>query len=333
MQIGDIKINKITRLAPMASISNIPFRLIALECGSGMITSEEIDSAALVSGNVRTNYDIASYLPEEKPIALQLLGATDKTLVPAAIILEDRGADIIDINMGCPMRKITKTGRGAAMMKDIVKTSKILRSIRSAIKIPLTIKIRGGWNDQNLNAPDFARMAELEGVDAITVHPRSRTQKFTGYAPWDVIGKVVDSVSIPVTGNGDVLSMNDAKKMKDQTGCHSVMIGRAAIGNPWIFSEDFEKLSSNDKYDYKNKIIRKHMSLIREYFRDSAALLQTKKHLCWYAGSNRMVRPFRKKLFNAKSISEAEDIFENFWTNIITNGRDYRYKKILLGIN
>ena len=122
------------------------------------------------------------------------------------------------------------------------------------------------WNDQNLNAPDFARMAELEGVDAITVHPRSRTQKFTGYAPWDVIGKVVDSVSIPVTGNGDVLSMDDAKRMKVQTGCHSVMIGRAAIGNPWIFNEDFEKLSSNCKYDYKKKIIRKHMILIIEYF-------------------------------------------------------------------
>ena len=127
--------------------------------------------------------------------------------------------------------------------------------------------------------------------------------------------------------------MEDAKRMKDQTGCHSVMIGRAAIGNPWVFNEDFEKFSFDDKYDYKNMIIKKHMSLIKEYFRDSAALLQTKKHLCWYAGSNRMVRPFRKKLFNAKSISEAEDIFENFWTNIIRNDRDLSYEKIPIGIN
>jgi len=314
LYIGNVNVNGLARLAPMAGISNIPFRLISTECGSGMTTSEEIDSASLIMGNRRTSYDISGYLPKEKPIALQLLGSNIEMLVPAAIKLQDRGADIIDINMGCPMPKINKTGRGAALMKDVSKTAKILKAIRTAIEIPLTVKIRGGWDDKNMNAPEVAKMAESEGVDAITVHPRTRAQKFSGHAPWDIIKSVVETVNIPVTGNGDVRSMSDARKMKNYTGCNSVMIGRAAIGNPWVFNEKIDSKCLRDQYYYKSMIIKKHIGLIKSQFEKGVALLHVKKHLCWYAGTAPMVRSFRKNLFAAQSESQVEDIFLKFWT-------------------
>ena len=230
MFIGNIEVKGLARLAPMAGISNVAYRIVARECGSALTTSEEIDATGLTRKNSKTRYDIAKYLPEEKPIALQLLGSNVETLVPGAQWLQDRGADIIDLNMGCPVPKITKTGRGSAMMKDVKKTAEILKAMRKVITVPFTIKIRSGWDQEHLNAVEVAKMAEDVGVDAITVHPRTRAQRFAGLSTWDMIAQVVDAVSIPITGNGDVKSMSDARKMQAATGCHSVMIGRAAIG-------------------------------------------------------------------------------------------------------
>src|SRR5688572_19919160 len=225
------------RLAPMAGVSNVPFRLVCREAGAGPLTSEEIDARALVMGNAKTE-TLARYLPEERPLAMQLLGADPDVLAEAARRLEAAGADGIDLNMGCPVAKIVGKGQGSALMRDPLGAAMIFRSLRKAVSVPFTIKIRGGWDDRTVNAVEIARIAEGEGVDAITVHPRTRSQLFTGVAPWDVIARVVAAVAIPVVGNGDVRDRDDASRMRQVTGCAAVMIGRAALGAPWVFSAE-----------------------------------------------------------------------------------------------
>src|SRR5438552_8337135 len=219
----------------MAAVANAPVRLVAREGGAGLLTSEEIDARALVQGNGHT-VALARYLPEEHPVAMQLLGSDRDVLAEAARRLEAEGADAIDLNMGCPVAKIVAKGQGAALMRDPLTVAVILRALRKAVGGPLTIKIRGGWDDRRVNAVEIARLAEGEGVDAITVHPRTRSQQFAGLAPWEIIASVVDAVAIPVTGNGDVRSHDDARAMVRATGCAAVMIGRGALGAPWIFT-------------------------------------------------------------------------------------------------
>src|SRR5713101_3409456 len=262
------------RLAPMAGVTNAPFRLVARECGAGLLTSEEIDARALIADNAHTR-EIVRYLPEEHPLAMQLLGADPDVLAEAARRLEAAGADAIDLNMGCPVAKIVAKGQGSALMRDPWRAAVVFRAMRKAITVPLTIKIRGGWDDHTLNAVEIARLAEDEGVNAITVHPRTRSQQFSGRAPWDILTEVVAAVAIPVTGNGDVRSHEEALAMERATGCAAVMIGRAALGAPWMF----RATATTD--DDRARIIRRHCALIRTHLPERATLLQLKKHLAW----------------------------------------------------
>src|SRR5256714_1380604 len=255
------------RLAPMAAVTNAPFRLVARECGAGRLTSEELDARAVVIGNGKT-WDLARFLPEEKPIALQLLGNDPDVLADAARALEATGADGIDLNMGCPVAKVVAKGQGAALMRDPLTAALIFRTMRKAVVGAFTIKVRGGWDDHTINAPEIARIAEGEGVDAITVHPRTRAQQYTGRAPWDVIASVVDAVAIPVVGNGDVRTVADAEAMRAATGCAAVMIGRGALGKPWIFC------GGEIQRDERARIIRRHCALIAEYLPPRHALVQ-----------------------------------------------------------
>lgn len=314
MRIGDLEIDSPVRLAPMAAISNAPFRLVAKECGSALITSEEIDATGLVR-RTRTTEKIADFLPEERPLAMQLLGNNLETFVEAAEMLQERGADIVDINMGCPVPKITKTGRGSAMMQDVEGTTLILRALRRVCEVPLTIKIRGGWDHQHLNAVEVAQMAESEGVDAITVHPRTRSQQFSGRAPWHIIGDVVEAVDIPITGNGDVISFSHASQMMEETGCVSVMIGRGAMGRPWVFNPGYEKWPEDRQQEYREQVITRHMELIRSFFAEGRyQLLQMKRHLSYYAKGLAAARECRRTLFmECKTPDEAWTTFRRFW--------------------
>lgn len=290
------------RLAPMAAVTNAPFRLVARECGAGLLTTEEIDARALVRGNERTRV-IARSLPEERPLAFQLLGGDPDVLAEAARLLEAHGADAIDLNMGCPVAKIVAKGQGAALMRDPLRAALVLRAIRKAIDIPLTIKIRGGWDDRTLNAVEIAQIAESEGVAAITVHPRTRCQQYTGRAPWDVIASVVAAVRIPVAGNGDVRSREDAAAMVAATGCAAVMIGRGALGAPWVFGA--RALSK----DERAAVIRRHVELIQAHLPEREALLQLKKHLAWYSAGRPGSAGLRADLFRASTAPEAGEIF------------------------
>src|SRR5258705_2461462 len=264
------------RLAPMAGVTNAPFRLVCREAGAGSLTSEEIDARAYVLGNAKTD-TLARYLPAERPLAMQLLGADPDMLAEAARRLEAAGADAIDLNMGCPVPKIVAKGQGSALMRDPLAAAVIFRTLRKAVGVPFTIKIRGGWDDHTINAVEIARLAESEGVNAVTVHPRTRSQQFTGRAPWDVIAAVVASVRLPVVGNGDVRSVEDAHAMVAATGCAAVMIGRGALGAPWIFGG-----TPLDR-DGRAAVIRRHATLIEAHLPERLALVQIKKDLAGYS--------------------------------------------------
>src|SRR5262245_5956931 len=312
MKIGRVELSALARLAPMAGITNAPFRLIARECGSAITTSEEMDAAALLTGHPHADA-IAAYYPEERPLAMQLLGKDADLLARAAERCQTLGADIVDLNMGCPMPKITGKGKGAALMRDVMGTALLLRAMRKALSVPFTIKIRGGWDDEHLNAVEVAQMAEAEGVDAITVHPRTRSQRFTGKAPWAIIRDVVDAVHVPVTGNGDVRSMADARAMVAATGCASVMIGRGALGSPWIFDEAFDALSPAAQRAQKARIIARHCELIKNHYSDKYALVQMKKHLAWYTEGLGHAARCRAEIFQTRSPDEVWEVFQRYW--------------------
>jgi tRNA-dihydrouridine synthase B len=294
------------RLAPMAGITNVAFRLLARECGSGTATSEEIDARALLCNNRRT-IEMARALPEERPVVIQLLGSDPDVLAEAARRLEAAGADGIDLNMGCPVAKIVAKGEGCALMRDPAGAALIFRSMRKAVTVPLTIKIRGGWDDRSLNAVEIARIAESEGVDGLTVHPRTRAQQFTGRAPWEIIASVVDAVAIPVTGNGDVRSRTDAEAVRKATGCADVMIGRGAIRAPWVFAP------AEPSRDAKVRIIRRHCELIERYLPERLILTQLKKHLAWYSEGLPFAARARTALFQARERGAALDLFWALW--------------------
>jgi len=312
MRIGDVDVRGLARLAPMAGATNAPFRLVVRECGSGLATTEEMDAASLLLESPHAA-SAAAYYPEERPLAMQLLGKDPEALARAAARCEALGADVVDLNMGCPVPKITAKGKGAVLMRDVPTAARILRAMRRAVRIPLTIKIRGGWDDTHLNAVEIARMAEAEGVDAITVHPRTRAQQFTGKAPWTILAEVVDAVRIPVTGNGDVRSMGDARRMMAETGCRSVMIGRGALGRPWVFDEAYEALPPAARRAYRARVIARHVALIQAHCSAKYALIQLKKHLAWYTEGLGHARECRVALFQARTPEEAWEIFQRCW--------------------
>src|SRR5258706_5987510 len=282
------------RLAPMAGVTNVPFRLVARECGAGLLTSEEIEARALVEDNAH-HREIARHLPEERPLAMQPLGADRDVLPEAARRLETAGADAIDLNMGCPVAKIVSKGQGAALMRDPLGASVVFRTMRKTIGVRFTIKIRGGWDERTVNAVEIARIAEGEGVDAITVHPRTRSQQYAGVAPWEIIASVVDAVAIPVVGNGDVRSRADAAAMVAATGCAAVMIGRGALGAPWIFG------AGDASCTERARIIRRHAELIATHLSAPTALVQLKKHLAWYASGFPGAAKLRETLFGLET--------------------------------
>ena len=294
------------RLAPMAGVTNAPFRLVCREAGAGLLTSEEIDARALVMGNGKTE-TLTRYLPEERPLVMQLLGSDPDVLAEAARRLEAAGADGIDLNMGCPVAKIVAKGQGSALMRDPLGAAVIFRTLRKAVTVPFTIKIRGGWDDQVLNAVEIARIAEAEGVNAITVHPRTRSQQFTGRAPWEIIAGVVAAVQVPVTGNGDVRSLADARAMVAATRCAAVMIGRGALGRPWVFR------GREVAREERAAIIRRHCALITGHLPERVALVQLKKHLAWYSEGRPNAARTRPALFAARTPEEVAAIFWALW--------------------
>jgi tRNA-dihydrouridine synthase B len=288
-------------MAPMSGITDVPFRLLALENGCSLVFTEMVSA----EGFLRKDELFLQVGKEEHPLCVQLFGAVPEVLARAAEKVEAMGADAIDLNMGCPAKKVIGTGAGVDLMRFPEKVEKILMQVRRAITVPLTIKIRAGWDKERINAIEIARMAEHCGVDAITIHPRTKIQGFAGRADWTVIGALKKAVTIPVIGNGDVTTPALAKQMLEETGCDGVMIGRGALGNPWIFHHD--ESSTLPSLDERREVIQRHFSLIQNHYGEKGAVREMRKHVVWYTRGLPFSASIRSKLAHLK---EKEALFE-----------------------
>lgn len=323
MNIGNVQIDNFTVLAPLAGITNLPLRLLAKRSGCGLVCSEMVSSNGLVYGSGKT-LDLLDSAPEEKPLSVQIFGSNPQIMADAARIVEESGADILDINFGCSVKKILKSNSGSALMKDLPLAGQILRAVRRAVRIPLTIKIRSGWEPSGEQALAIARLAEACGVDAIAVHPRTATQAFRGAADWSIIRKVASALSIPVIGNGDIVEPQDALRMLAETGCAGVMVGRAAIGNPQIFRQILELHRGIEPsvIDESNRIemMRTYLHASVRYLGEETACKMMRSRLCWFVKGMRNAGRFRHSIRFIATEREAQERIEAYWEELMGEG-------------
>lgn len=316
MNIKNLTIDPVTVLAPLAGITNLPFRRIVKAAGCGLVCSEMISANGLAYGAHKTRAMLAS-CPEEKPLSVQIFGADPDIMAEAGKIVEASGADILDVNFGCAVKKILKSGAGAALMKTPETAKAILTRLRAAVQIPLTIKIRSGWDASGEEALLIAKIAQDCGVDAIAVHPRTATQRFSGKADWALIARIKQMLEIPVMGNGDIETPFDALRMIEETKCDAVMIGRAALHNPWIFSQ----IHSLVKHGEIPRIsLARRFATIKEYAAASVDLLgeltacrMMRSRLTWFVKGLPESSRFRKSITRIRTRMEAEALIDAYF--------------------
>jgi nifR3 family TIM-barrel protein len=315
MNIGSLHLENPVILAPLAGITNLPFRLLAKEAGCGLVCSEMVSADGLVHG-ARNAFDLLRSLPAERPLAVQLFGSDPAVMAEAAAIVEGSGADLLDINFGCAVKKVIKTGSGAALMRTPQRAEALLRAVRRAVRIPLTIKIRSGWDGSGRQALALGAIAEACGVNAVTVHPRTASQKFSGRADWGVIAALKRHLSIPVIGNGDIASADDAARMLSETGCDAVMVGRQAIGYPRIFTEIGLHLHGEavpaDTIANRIEVLRRYTQLTVECFGRETAARLIRSRLGWFVKGMRNGAALRCAAGQITCMDQAYDLIEAF---------------------
>ena len=317
-KIKNVEINGKIVVAPMAGISNMTFRRICKSMGASLVVAEMVSDKAITYGNEKT-FELLRMNDDERPISQQIFGSDVKSFVEAAKIVEEKmNPDIIDINMGCPVPKVAvKNQAGSALLKNPEKVGEIIKAVVGAVNVPVTVKIRSGWNQSSINAVEIAKIAEANGASAITVHARTRAQGYAGKADWNIIKEVVDAVDIPVIGNGDVVSCYDAKKMLDETGCSAVMIGRGLLGNPWLIKECVEYLESGklpEVIDYNEKIdmMEYHLNKLCEDKTEKQAVLEIRNHLLNYLKGLPENKEVKNRVCRCKSRLEIVKVLENY---------------------
>jgi tRNA-dihydrouridine synthase B len=286
LKIGEIKIDPPVVLAPMAGVTDLPFRIIAKEMGCGLVCGEMISDKALTFSNART-MEMLRIDSKERPISMQLFGSDPETMGKAASLLAEAHPEIIDINMGCPVPKVVKNCEGSSLLKDLNRAARVTAAVLESVSTPVTVKMRSGWDENNIVGPELAKRVEALGVAAVAVHARTREQFYSGKADWSVIRRVKEEVGIPVIGNGDVYTAADARRMMEETRCDAVMVGRGAMGNPWLFREIAHFLKTGEHLPPPTMaerfgIMRRHLLMQLEYCDEKRGVLEMRKHLGWY---------------------------------------------------
>lgn len=317
-KIGNVEIQNRVVLAPMAGICNSAFRRIVKEMGCGLIYAEMVSDKAVFYSNKKT-LDMLYMTDFERPISQQIFGSDKESFVAAAkFIYENMHPDIIDINMGCPVPKVAlRSQAGSALLKNPEKIREIVSAVVESVPIPVTVKIRSGWDQASINAVNVARICEEAGASAICVHPRTRSQGYSGKADWSIIKQVKDAVKIPVIGNGDILSMDDALRMINETHCDAIMIGRGVLGNPWLIKEVVEYIENGirilpptniDKID----MCLKHISYLTEIKDEKIVVLEIRNHISWYLKGLKNANDIKNKIFLTKNINDIIRILEDY---------------------
>ncbi len=303
-------------LAPLAGISDSPHRLIAKRFGAALVYTEMVSAEGILRGNTGT-LRLLCFNLEEKPIGVQIFGSDPERMASACQLINKLKPDLIDLNFGCPAKKVVKKNGGAALLKDLGLLEKIISAVIRSALVPVTVKIRSGWDQNNLVAVQVAKMAEECGVSAITIHPRTQEDGFSKKADWNIIAQVKKEVNIPVIGSGDVFSPQDARNMLACTGCDAVMIGRGSLGNPWIFSRTnhflkFGELLPKPSFDEKIKICLEHVKLAVKKKGEYVGLRSTRKHMVWYTKGMPFSKELKQRLFVLKTLNEVKQVFYQY---------------------
>ncbi len=316
--IGNVKIDGKIVVAPMAGVSNTVFRSICKKMGASLVVAEMVSDKAIMYGNEKT-FSLLKMKMQERPISQQIFGSDIESFCEAVKKVESvMHPDIIDINMGCPVTKVAiKNQAGSALLKDPMKVFKLVKAVVDVSSVPVTVKLRSGWDDKHINAVEIAKLCEEAGASAITIHARTRAQGYSGKADWNIIKEVVSSVNIPVIGNGDVCSCYDAKRMLDETNCTAVMIGRALLGNPWLIKECVDYLEKNEEpkevslFD-KIDMMEYHLEKLCECKGDKGAVLEMRMHLLNYLKGMPDASNIKNMICKAKSKNEVINILEEY---------------------
>lgn len=307
IKIGNVELNNNIFLAPMAGVTDMPLRILCKEFGAGLVYTEMVSSKGMFYNDEKTK-QLMNINDAERPVAVQIFGS-DATIMSETAKKVSEEADIIDINMGCPAPKVTKNLDGSKLMLHPELVDEITKMVVGASSVPVTIKIRKGWDDEHINAVEVARIAEKNGVSAITVHGRTREQFYTGKADLDIIKKVKEAVNIPVIGNGDIVDGESAKKMFQETGCDAIMIGRGSNGNPWIFKEVIEYLENGIELpkptlEERKQMILRHLKMLVEYKGEYTAIREMRKQIAWYIKGIENAATIRNEINQIEDLNE-----------------------------
>ena len=318
LKIGNVELENNLILAPMAGVTNRPFRMICKQYGAGMVCTEMASSRAMFHNDLKTKR-LLNTDGEKRPISMQIFGSDEESMAYAAKYVSDI-ADIVDINMGCPAPKVVKNGDGSKLLLDLEKAEKILKAVIENSKVPVTLKIRKGWDKENVVAVEIAKIAQRVGISAITVHGRTRSEFYTGKADLDIIKQVKESVNIPVIGNGDVIDGESAKRMFEYTGVDGIMIGRGTFGRPWIFKEILEYLENGKEIEEpsnmeKLEIIKKHINLAVEE-KGEIAVKELRKHIAWYTKNLKNSSEFRNSINKIETENELVQKIEEYFKSL-----------------
>jgi len=314
LKIGDVVLKNNVFLSPMAGVTDKSFRLICQEMGCGLAYTEMVSAKGLYYGSENTK--VLTDIDEEEKVALQIFGSDPDIMGEIARRLNDSKALILDINMGCPTPKIVKNGDGAALMLKPELAEKVMESVVKASNKPVTVKIRKGWDDNHVNAVEIAQIAEKAGIKAVAVHGRTREQFYSGKADWSIIKKVKESVKIPVIGNGDIFTPEDAKRMLEETGCDAILIGRGAQGNPWIFKRTVHFLNTGEllpepTIQEKIEVIIRHLEMMIEYKGERTGILEMRKHIAWYLKGLYGSAKLREAVFKMEKYEQIKEFLLN----------------------